>query len=383
MTADTLDLLLPDWARLDTVARSPLPFALWTIGDQCLLHHWLDHAVNEGATTVRVYAADRPAAVRRILEDSPLWPLKTELISIASPANAPAGAIHADWLPGESPPPEPTDGWGRVTRAAAMEKAWLDRMSAEPDYNLLSIGFSCRIHPEAELIPPYFIGDNVFIGPGCEIGPYAVIGQGSVISGANLVANSHLSAHSFVGPVTALENCWLENGVLFNLKHQARLDGIEPHLVSTMEKNPLAVPLKHRIRAFLLYLRLGGSKSIMETFQTFDGRTLPGNPEDGLSNRRAWLPLVWQGKMPLYGVLPRSKEQFKALDTDWQNVIRHAPIGVFSYADSQGSHHPSDPEEAIHAVYQASLPPETLISSITTFIRNLKSSDLNRSTPQP
>ena len=378
MPSEILELVLPDWAELDTVARSPLPFGLWTIGDQCLLHHWLDHAVNEGMTIVRVYTADRPAAVRRVLEESHLWPVKTEFTAIASTANAPDGAIHVDWLPGETPPADPNNGWDLIARAAAMEKAWLDRMAAGVDYNLLSIGFSCRIHPEAKLIPPYFIGDHVFIGPGCEIGPYAVIGQGSVVSGANLVTHSHLSAHSFVGPVTALDNCRLECGVLFNLKHQARLDDVEPHLVSTLETTSPAVPLKDRIRAFLLHLRLGGNTSPNETFDTFNGLTLPGDPHAGLSNRRAWLPLVWRGKLPLYGVLPRSAEQFEALDPDWQNVIRHAPIGVFSYADSQGCHRPSDPEEALHAVYQASLPPETLATSIIAFIRNLKSSDMNR-----
>ena len=116
---------------------------------------------------------------------------------------------------------------------------------------------------------------------------------------------------------------------------------------------------------------------------TFDGRTLPGDPEAGIINRAAWLPLVWQGKLPLYGVLPRSKEQFETLDADWQNVIRHSRIGVFSYADSQGSHTPADPAEAIHAVYQASLPPETLIDAIASFTRNLTSADLSRATPLP
>jgi hypothetical protein len=382
MSSDILELVLPDWCGLDTVRRSSVPFALWTIGDQCLLHHWLDHAVNQGSTTVRVFTADRPAAVRRVLEESSLWPIKTEFTAITSTADAPPGAIHADWLPGEPPPSPPTNGWELIARASAMEKAWLDRMAGEPDSHLFSIGFSCRIHPEAKLTPPYFIGDHVFIGPGCEIGPYAVIGQGSVISGANIISHSHLSAHSFVGPVTALENCRLESGILLNLKHQVRLDQIEPHLLSTLEKST-TVPLRDRLNALFLFLRLGLPRFSSMTFQTFDGRTLPGDPEAGLVNRIAWLPLVWQGKLPLYGVLPRSKEQFEKLDPDWQNIIRHSPIGVFSYADSQGCHSPTDPEEAVHAVYQASLPPETLISSIASFTRKLKSADLTRAHPLP
>jgi hypothetical protein len=380
MSSESLELVLPDWGVLDTIRRSPLPFALWTIGDQCLLHHWLDHAVNQGVTTVHVFAADRPSAVRHILEESSLWPIQTEFTAINSTAAAPATAIHVDWLPDSPPPPAPTNGWDLIARAAAMEKSWLDRMAGEPDFNLVSMGFSCKIHPDAQLIPPYFIGDNVFIGPGCEIGPYAVIGPGSVIVGANLVTHSHLSAHSFVGPVTALENGLLEGGVLFNLKHQARLDQIEPHLVSSLETLASVVPLKDRIRALWLSWHLGSRGASSTSFETFDGRTLPGDPAAGLSNRAAWLPLVWQGKLPLYGVLPRTQEQLETLTEDWQIVLRHAPIGVFSYADCQGCHTPDTPDEAIHAVYQATLPCNALNAAIAQFTRSLKARDLTSST---
>ena len=383
MPADVLELVLPDWGGLDTVRASPLPFALWTIGDQCLLHHWLDYAVNQGLSAVHVYGADRPAAVRRILAESSLWPLQIEFTAISATTAAPDGSIHADWLPGEPSPPAPTNGWALIERAAAMDRAWLDRMAGEPDFNLVSIGFSCEIHPEAELNPPYFIGDQVFIGPGCEIGPYAVIGPGSVISGTNLIAHSHLTAHSFVGPVTALENCLVDGGVLFNIKHQVKLDQIETHLLSTLKKSSSGVSLRDRIHALWLFLRLGRARPASASFVTFDGRTLPGDPTAGLSNRSAWLPLVWQGQLPLYGVLPRSAVQFEALAPDWQNALRHAPIGVFSYADSQGCHSPEDPEEAIHAVYQASLPPSTLSAAMAGFTRKLQAADLTRSHPLP
>ncbi|GAA5115597.1 hypothetical protein JIN84_20185 [Luteolibacter yonseiensis] len=379
MSEETLDLVLPDWSGLDTVRHSPLPFALWMMGDQCLLHHWLDFAVNQGATTVRIFAADRPAAIRHVLEDSELWPIKTEFTAVGKISDAPETAIHADWLPGEPSPPPPTNGWELIDRASGIEKAWLARMAGEPDYHLLSIGFSCRIHPEARLIPPYFIGDHVLIGPDCEIGPNAVIGQGSVISGSNKISNSHLSAHSFLGPMTALSNCLLESGVLFNLTHRARIDEIEPHLVSSLEKNSLIVPWKDRLHALFLYLRLGGADSRGKTFTAFDGTVLPGDPTEGLANRVAWLPLVWKGRLPLYGLLPRTREQLESLDHEWQNIIRHAPIGVFSYADSQGCHSPSDAEEAVHAVYQASLPQETHLPPTVEFVRKLQPSKLHPS----
>ena len=380
MPADLLELVLPDWGELDTVRRSPLPFGLWTIGDQCLLHHWLDHAVNQGVSRVHVFAADRPAAVRRVLADSVLWPRALDFSPRGAATAAPANATLVDWLPGAAAPPPPANGWDLITRAAAIERAWLERMTAEPDHALLSIGFSCKIHPQAQLHAPYFIGDEVFIGPGCEIGPYAVIGHGSVLTGANRVAHSHLCPRSFLGPVTALENCLLDSGVLFNLKHCTRLDHIEPHLLASLTKSASHVPLRERLLALFLYLRLGGGRPSTRSFVTFDGRRLPGDPSAGLSNRRAWLPLVWRGQLPLYGILPRTTEQFETLNPDWQNIIRHAPIGVFAYADSQGCHSPADADEALHAVYQASLPPAALSPAIAGFMHRLQAADL---TPPP
>jgi hypothetical protein len=340
--------------------------------------------VNQGVSDVQVFAADRPAAVRRLLEESSLWPLRISFTSIASTDDAPASASQVDWLPGEPSPPAPLNGWDLVKRAAAIEQSWLERMAVEPDYPLINIGFSCRIHPDATLIPPYFIGDHVLIGPGCEIGPHAVIGSNSVISGSNLIKKSHLSDSSFVGPVTALENCRLERGVLFNLKHLARLDDLETHLISTLERAFPSIPLLDRIRALWLYCRMRSVESSPGEFTTFDGMTLPGNPADlSLRNRIAWLPLVWKGELPLYGVLPRTKEQLDLLDSDWKTVIRHTPPGVFSYADLHGCHSPSHEDEALHAVYQASLPPGTLLASLREFTRNLKPAQLNPSRSQP
>lgn len=377
MPTGVLELVLPDWSALDTVRSSSVPFALWTIGDQCLLHHWLDYAVNQGCTGVKFYVTDRPDAVKKVLTESSLWPLTMEMIVLTAGQEAPPQAISVEWLHGEEAPAPPTNGWELLARAADIEKVWLDRLANDPDFMLMNVGFLCRIHPEAVLIPPYFIGDHVFIGPGCEIGPYAVVGQGSVVSGANRVTHSHLSAHTFLGPVTALDQCRLESGILLNLKHRARLDELEPHLLSNLESSSLDVPIKDRLYALLLYIQQRKSEHSHETFKTFDGRILPGRADAGLSNRTAWLPLVWRGKMPLYGILPRSTAQFERLSAESQRVVRHAPIGVFSYADSQGCHSPEQPEEAAHAVYQASLPPETLLGAIAHFIRHFNSADLH------
>ena len=67
-----LRLALPDWQHLDDVYRSKLPFALWKVGEQPLLHHWLDYAVDEDAERVVLLCGDRPAEVRVAMEQAEL-----------------------------------------------------------------------------------------------------------------------------------------------------------------------------------------------------------------------------------------------------------------------------------------------------------------------
>jgi hypothetical protein len=53
-------LALPDWGRLDTVWERRMPFALWQVGEQALLFHWLDAAVDQGTEKILLYISDRP-----------------------------------------------------------------------------------------------------------------------------------------------------------------------------------------------------------------------------------------------------------------------------------------------------------------------------------
>src|SRR5688572_18950863 len=99
----TLALVLPDWQRLDTVLRSHLPFVLWQVGDQPLLYHWLDHAVDRGFEKVTLICADRPAEVRRAMNDAQLWPIQWEVETVPQTEQK-TNAIVLDRLPEGDPP---------------------------------------------------------------------------------------------------------------------------------------------------------------------------------------------------------------------------------------------------------------------------------------
>ncbi|MDB6076808.1 MAG: hypothetical protein JWO82_555 [Akkermansiaceae bacterium] len=373
-TPGTLHLVLPDWSGLDTVRRHPLPFALWTIGDQSLLFHWFDHAVNRGYEGVKIQVTDRPAEVRKALETATLWPIRMEVISSGN-ASGPAGDSQVvTGLPDHPEVRLPANGWELLDHAAALEQEWLNRFYKDPNSDLLAIGSACKIHPNVKLVPPYFIGDDVFVGPGCEVGPHAVIGSGSLLAGANQVIRSQIAPHTFLGPVTGLEDCLLEGGVLFNRRHRARIDRLETHLSSSLQADARQTPppLAERLLALRLAWRLRGARRTLsgET-PTYEGKVLPGLQIDELATRLAWLRLVWKGEMRLFGVLPRSPAQMNALPDDWRSAIEHAPTGVFSYADCHGCHSPEDPDEALHATYQAGVPAATLLPILKAFVLKL------------
>ncbi len=95
-----LSLLAPNFAEIDTLWRNPLPFALWPVGPQSLLAHWMDEAVRLGMDEVKIYASDRPAEIRRHLEGGAYWSCKVEVIPLMEDAAAPAEAVRVDHLPG-------------------------------------------------------------------------------------------------------------------------------------------------------------------------------------------------------------------------------------------------------------------------------------------
>jgi hypothetical protein len=368
----TLELVLPDWAALDTIRRSPLPFALWTLGDQPLLFHWFDHAVNTSIERVRLHIADRPAEVRAAVREATLWPLEIECLPIRSAAAAPAGAIHADHLPDLPTTPRPTNGWELLKYHAALQARWLERLQQDPNADLISIGQHCRIHPETELIPPFFIGNHVAIGPGSRIGPGAVIGSGSLLAGANHVTRSHITPHTALGPMTALEDCLLDGSILYNLRLEARVAGLETHLADSIQNTTRHHAPSPGERLLALRLALRYRKSIRRPaadFTAHDGTTLPA--ARNLRDRLAWLPLVWQGRLRLFGILPRTRDQLMALPDDWREPLEHAPMGVFSYADCHNCHSVDDPEEPIHAVYQAQSPEDDVLPVMRAFVRDL------------
>lgn len=383
ITDQALKIVLPDWFSMDSVLNSSRPFALWTVGDQCLLYHWLDYALNQDYRKVIFYCSDRPALVRGVLERATLWPIDWELQAVSDVMAIHADAI-ADHLPEHiNPTALPTDGWSLLNYWFLLQRQWLDTVVACAGKNndYISIGRFCSIHPSTEICQPSWIGDHVSIGPGCKIGPYAVIGEGAILAGPSHVEQAVVAPRTFLSGHTELKQVYLLGGRLFNLRHQAEVPQIDPLMAGGVftHHNPFKPPLGERCKAFFIWLRYAFKKPAggMQTWVTHNGLKLHEYGKGTLPmRRRPWLMEVVKGRMRLLGVLPRTSEALGALSLDWQDIIREAPMGVFSYADINGSFSPEDDMEAVHAVYQATQPEEVMADIITSsfktlFLRNL------------
>ncbi len=353
-------LALPDWGRLDTVWERRLPFALWTVGEQALLFHWLDAAVDQGSEKLVIYVADRPGEVRKAIGQAQLWPIELEIQTVST-LEAIEVDDYVDRLPRTPPLGEtPEAGWGLIHYWHNIEQAWLSLFSEETAaYGIYAaIGRSCEIAEDAKLVPPFWLGNHVSIGPGSEIGPNVVIGDGCIVSGNNRIERAHLGAHTYLGPETDLIDAVIHRNNLLNFKHQAYVRGLEGFLASGMEsksgQSTERPSWRDRLRALRLYWRFRSSGSNQsESFTGIEGTDWPMLKSCAPEDRGPWLRLVISGKLSLFGVTPRTTESLDDLPDEWASILKRAPLGAFSYADVMGAPETGEMDEALHCVYQA------------------------------
>ncbi|HJL42302.1 MAG TPA: hypothetical protein RMG48_13460 [Myxococcales bacterium LLY-WYZ-16_1] len=353
-------LVLPDWQHLDTVKRSPLPYVLWQVGQQPLLHHWLDHLVDRDVREVRFLCSDRPGEVRRALESAHLWPIRWTLEPLPHEARPP-GADVVDHLPGFPQQTPPTDGWSLLEHWFGMRAQWFERApQTYPHFERLSVGRFSQIHPTARIRPPVWFGDYVQVGPGCVVGPYVNLGRGAVLQGPSFVENAVITEHTVLAGHTELKDALLDGGRLFNLRHKAEVPRLDTLIADSLRTRNFEPSWSERAVAAALYAgfevgaRLRRERVPARTLRDFGGLELREGSEGPLwQRRRHWLREVARGKLRLWGVLPRTQEQLEALDPEWRRVLEQAPRGVFAYSDLHGSHRADTELEPVHAVFQA------------------------------
>ena len=365
---ETWEIVLPDWYSLDTVLKSQDPFVLWPIGDQCLLYHWLDYAVNNNCKKITFYASDRPAHVRKALEEAHLWPIEWELKSLSKIDSQSCDAI-ANHLPSFSEEPLPTDGWQLLDYWFLLQKKWLDTVLKGDDKTLisLSIGRFCSIHPSVEINMPVWIGDYVSIGPGSVIGPYACINNGCIVEGPSEIRNSFLGEHTFLSGHTELTDAYLEGGRFISLRHRSHIENMDAiiagdlNLVDAQKPSILERFLGLGLFVFFSLKSIFAPSSSKKTWTTFQGVELSEHTDGPLWYRRLnWFWHVFCGDLKLIGVLPRTETHLSETMDEWADILKSATAGVISYSDLEKVHSIEDEIEPVHAVYQATHDPKMM-----------------------
>ena len=362
-------LVAPDWAHLDTVWRSPLPFVLWPVCDKTLLGCWLDEAVRRGIGTVCVEAADRPHLVRGWLDQRDLWSRAIEVHS------QPAGddeseRILMDGLPGSDP------GTPSASPAALLRR-WYDlqvealgrrdRGSVHLDHEIREgvwAGPGARIDASAVLTAPCRVGAAARVGPGCRLGPGAFVGDGAFLDEDVEVRESIVCADTYVGAHTTLERKAAQGGLLLDFASGAAVEIADEFILRPVRPSPLRPGFAERFAAGVLAPLLealarsvsGGRATTV--LQARLGRhseaALPVHPSGPLCLRRAaWLREVAAGRMRLSGVLPRSAADWDRLAPEVRTTLEQAPTGVFALSDLYQCHSAEDADEWTHAVFQA------------------------------
>ena len=361
-------LLAPDWSALDTVWRNPAPFVLWPVGHQALLAHWMDEAVRRGVETVELHVADRPAEVRALLEGGAYWSRRLRVIPIAREADAPADALRLSGLPGDPYDAMPADGRELLQHWFALQKRWLARRSEGPvtlDTRHSSggwVGVQAKIHPSAKLTAPFWIGAHAVVGAGCEIGPDALIGAHSVLDENVAVRQACVVSRTYLGRNTELVRAAAAGGTLLDFERGCRADIAERFILGPVSADARGASIAGRAVALAFYVLLAPVAKLWcrewdaQEVATGDGATIrlrTGNAGPLWVRRWPWLAEIARGHLRWVGILPRAEAAWSAMPAELAAPLRASEPGVFSLADVHGCHDPADPEEWIHAVYQA------------------------------
>jgi len=225
-------LRLPDWSPFNDILGDGKPVALWPIGDQPFLYHWIDHFDHRGYRCVHIAAvadaAQIEAAIRPVRDR---WNLRVQ-IEEAKPgaASVDQDSVWLDRMPwGWDHHPWPACSWGLLDWWMRQQRSWMNRClrSDGSDLRSLCIGKWCVVHHSATLHYPLFLEDEVYIGPHAEVGPYAFVGHGSMITAGARVEHAWIGPGTYTGRDVSISRSILKGKQLIDLvnhAHHAELD---------------------------------------------------------------------------------------------------------------------------------------------------------------
>jgi hypothetical protein len=178
------------------------------------------------------------------------------------------------------------------------------------------------------------------------------------------VSEAIVCAETYVGSHTTLKRMAAQGGLLMDFERGVGIEIADDFVLSSLGAGNAKSSWADRIVAALVACPLewlarrvnGGNPPVVSDMVLGRSRTLtlPTYTSGPLCLRRSpWLRQVAAGNLRLTGVLPRGEKDWQALPPEAQSALKDAPVGVFALSDLYGCHSPDEPDEWIHAVFQA------------------------------
>lgn len=255
-------LICPDKRESVEALAEAAPLSNLSILGKPLIEHWLDCVSMAGAKDVLVLATDRAAQVRALVGNGARWGMRVTVQSEirelqAEEARKKFRGKDEQWLPGpwdciamnhlpglpEFPLFTNYALWFAVVQAFLPRAATPIRIGVREIKPGVWVGHRSCIAPDAKLIAPCWIGDNVRVCEGTVIGPRTVLDNMSYVERGAEVSESYVGPATLVGEFLELKNSIALGSTLIDWKANSLVKVPEEFLLcSLMQPNEL-VPL--------------------------------------------------------------------------------------------------------------------------------------------
>lgn len=235
---NTLHIVHPDWSEMPKDFGIDRPYGFWSVADEPMLHHWFDMAQECDYDQV-IFHAHNAVALRDLYFDKEhLWPVKCQFSEEKPPSSGDTvdcSIVSVESLCVTSTSLENPDMWDLISHhwnlvTDRLEILWSRYKDLSPG---LPVGRGSKVDRTAELIEPYWIGENCEIKAGATVGPFACVGDNCIISEGATVSASHVGANTTVGVDIELHSHFVEEGKLFNRKDRVRHRSLDPLILSS------------------------------------------------------------------------------------------------------------------------------------------------------
>ena len=379
-------IICPDRrAEVAFLARKT-PLALVPVLGPTLLARWLTALAERGVKAVTILASDRPDRIRKEVGHGEKWGLKIEVlaearelsVTEASQRFGTEAVVLADRLPAlpDAPLFESYAGF------FAALKLWLPlagktRVGAREIAPGVWAGLRCKIDPEATLVAPCWLGENVWVRADAVVGPNAFIEDAAMVDKHAEVAAAWIGTRTYVGSLTQVKNSLAWADGLLNHTNGSFAEIVDIFLLGDLQgehgfarSSPwygqLAALILLVLSSPILLLAWWKNRGIKNLFLkkravvptavgTASLREMDYAELNSFRGKwRRW-PQLWSithGDFTWVGNRPLTRAQATQLETEFEQLWLAAPIGMFSLADTFGDGEFDDAARA-HASFYA------------------------------